>query len=144
MSTLLRALACASLLGLLGCGGLKRVPAGGTVTIDGKPLEGGILYFNPDLSKGNNARVSCTSGVRDGRFTLQTSGIERSDSGPGVPLGWYKVSVRVNMPGEKPIFPGQPAIKIHPKFLDPQKTPLEIEVVEEPAPGAYDLKLTSK
>lgn len=129
-------------LAIAGCGGIKRVPAEGNVTFDGKPLEGGILYFNPDASKGNTAAVSCTSPVRDGKFTLQTSAIERSDSGPGVPLGWYKVTVRVNMPGEKPIFPGQPALKIHPKFLDPQKTPLAIEVVENPEPGAYDLKLT--
>jgi hypothetical protein len=132
-------------LGMLlqaGCGtGPRRVPASGTVTIDGKPLEGGILYFNPDTSKGNNARVSCTSAVRDGRFELRTDGIERSDSGTGAPLGWYKVSLRVNMPGEKPVLPG-PAIDVNPLYLDPKTTPLEIEVVENPEPGAYDLKLT--
>jgi hypothetical protein len=128
-----------------GCGpSLRRVPAGGNVTIDGKPLEGGILYFNPDISKGNEARVSCSSGVKNGKFELRTAGVERSDSGPGIPLGWYKVNVRVNLPGEPtPRFAG-PAVKIDPRYLDPEKTPLSIEIVEEPAPGAYDLKLTSK
>jgi hypothetical protein len=129
-----------------GCStGPRRVPAGGTVTLDNKPMEGGVLYFNPDASKGNMARVSCTSPIRkDGTFNLRTDGVERSDSGPGVPLGWYKVTVRVNDPGEVPTFPGQPAYKIHPKFRDPDKTPLVIEVVDDPAPGAYDLKITSK
>jgi hypothetical protein len=132
-------------LGMLvsaGCDtGPRRVPASGTVTLDGKPLEFGILYFNPDESKGNTARVSCTSPVRDGHFNVQTSGIQRSESGPGVPLGWYKVNLRVNMAGELPIFPGQPVVKINPKYLDPDKTPISIEVVDNPEPGHYDLKL---
>jgi hypothetical protein len=92
--------ACAGgLLLLAGCSkGPRRVAAGGTVTLDGKPLEGGILYFNPDESKGNTARVSCTSPIQDGRYELQTTGIRRSESGAGVPLGWYKVTLRVNTP----------------------------------------------
>jgi hypothetical protein len=130
-------------LGMLSAGGCgpKRVPAGGTVELDGQPLEAGILYFNPDTAKGNTARVSCTSAVKNGRFELRTDGIERSDSGTGVPLGWYKVTVRVNEPGEKPTFPG-PAYEINPKYLDVNLTPIEIEVVENPEPGRYDIKLT--
>ena len=120
-----------AMLFLAGCSkGPRRVPAGGTIEVDGKPLEGGILSFNPDVEKGNTARVSCTSPVRNGRFQIQTAGIERSESGPGVPLGWYKVSVRVNMPGEKPIFPGQPAIDIDRAYLNAPKSPLSIEVVD--------------
>ncbi|HLJ95462.1 MAG TPA: hypothetical protein VKU02_19960, partial [Gemmataceae bacterium] len=30
---------------LMGCGGIRRVPVSGTVTLDGKPLNGGILGF---------------------------------------------------------------------------------------------------
>jgi hypothetical protein len=136
------AFGAAGLLFLAGCAqGPKRVPASGTVTLDGKPLEGGILYFNPDTAKGNMARVSCSSPVRDGRFTLRTDGVERSETGAGVPLGWYKVTVRTNEPGELPIFPGQPAYQINPKYQDADKTPLSIEVVENPEPGRYDLKL---
>jgi hypothetical protein len=131
------------ILFLSGCGP-KRVPAGGTVELDGKPMEGGILYFQPNAAKGNTAQVNCSSPIKGGRFQLQTAGIERSDSGSGVPPGWYKVTLRVNMPGEKPIFPGQPAIQVNPKYLNAETTDLEIEVVENPQPGAYDLKLTSK
>jgi hypothetical protein len=139
------ALASCALVMLLqvGCSKERRVPAGGTVTLDGKPLEGGILFFNPDVSKGNTARVSCTSPVRDGKFQLRTDAIKHADSGPGVPLGWYKAYLRVNTAGEQPIFPG-PVVQIHSRYLDAEKTPLEIEVVENPAPGAYDLKVTSK
>jgi hypothetical protein len=137
--------ACCALALLLtaGCSkGPKRVPAGGTVEFeDGQPLQGGVLFFNPDESKGNTARVSCSSPVRNGRFELQTLGVERTDSGPGVPLGWYKVQVRVNLPGEVPVFPGQPAIDINPIYLDAEKTPIAIEVVENPEPGQYDIKL---
>ncbi|OWK40760.1 hypothetical protein FRUB_04652 [Fimbriiglobus ruber] len=111
--------------------------------LDGKPMEGGILSFDPDVSRGNTAQVSCTSPIRGGRFELQTAGITRSDSGSGIPLGWYKVSVRANMVGAPPVFPGQPAFKIDPKYLNPNRTPLTIEIVEHPQPGAYDLKLTA-
>ena len=139
---LLIAIAALGLLCQAGCGeGPRRVPAGGTVMLDDEPLEGGILYFNPDTSKGNTARVSCSSPVRNGRFELRTVGVHQSESGAGVPLGWYKVSLRVNTPGEKPIFPG-PVIDIDPVYLDARTTPLSIEVVEDPAPDAYDLKVT--
>jgi|GEM_PF-1808549 len=126
-----------------GCStGAKRVPAGGTVELDGQPVNGGILMFEPDFSKGNNARVSCSSPIRNGRYELQTAGVERSDSGPGIPLGWYKVSVRANRPGVPPTFPGQPVLDIDAKYLDPEKTPISIEIVENPAPNAYDVKFT--
>lgn len=126
-----------------GCStGPKRVPASGTVELDGQPVNGGILMFEPDVSKGNNARVSCSGPIRNGRYELQTAGVERSDSGPGIPLGWYKVSVRANRPGVPPTFPGQPVLDIDPKYLDPEKTPISIEIVENPAPNTYDVKFT--
>ena len=131
------------MLFLAGCGP-KRVPAGGTVELDGKPLEGGILYFNPDESKGNTAKVSCTSPVRNGKFELRTDGVERSDSGTGVPPGWYKVYVRVNQAGEPPLFPGPAVVDINPIYLDPAKTPLQIEVVGNAEKDRFDLKMTSK
>jgi len=130
------------LLCVAGCGP-KRVPATGSVELDGKPLEGGIIYFNPNTAKGNNAAVSCSSAIENGHFQVRTTGMERSDTGPGVPLGWYKISFRVNMPGEKPMFAG-PAVEINRKYLSAETTDLEVEVVEKPEPGHYDLKITSK
>jgi hypothetical protein len=139
----LAAICTLSLVSLAGCGGgLKRVPVSGTVMLDGRPLDGGLLYFNPDASKGNTARVSCASRVRGGQYDIQTAGIVSADSGPGAPPGWYKVTLRANVPGQPPVFPGQPEIRVDPKYLDVAKTPLSVEVVESPAPGAYDLKMT--
>ena len=140
-----RAFCVFGLLLLFGCStGPKRVPASGTIELDGRPLEAGILVFDPDVAKGNTARVSCTSPVHNGHFDVQTAGVERSDTGPGIPLGWYKVSIRANRPGVPPTFPGQPVLDIDAKYLNPDKTTLEIEIVENPAPGAYDLKVTKQ
>jgi hypothetical protein len=124
------------LLTVAGCGGLKLVPVSGKVTLDNKPVHGGGVSFIPDASKGNTARVSCVGRINaQGRYELTTTAVKGSDSGKGAPLGWYKVTLLTTLPGA-------PEIKVHSKYLDPDKTPLSIEVVADPAPGAYDLKLT--
>lgn len=125
------------LLPALGCGGeFKKVPVSGTVTLDGQPFDGGVLHFYPDPAKGNNYRVDALSPVRGGKFNLLTTAVRDTDSGPGAPLGWYKVYLDTTVPGA-------PA-KIHPRFTDPQKTPVEVEVTGSPAAGAYDIKFTTK
>jgi hypothetical protein len=120
-----------------GCGGLKLVPVAGTVTAaDGKPLQGGAVCFSPDASKGNQARVSCRGRIDShGHYALSTSAVQGADSGKGAPLGWYKVTLITTLPGA-------PEIKVDSQYLDPEKTPLSIEVVADPAPNAYDIKLT--
>lgn len=129
-----------SVLSLTGCGGSNRLPVAGTVMLDGKPLNGVNLVFSPDTTKGNNAQISCTSLVTEGRYDLKTSGITRSDSGPGAPPGWYKVTVTLSTQGtrNRP----QAKVEIPDKYLSVEKTTLEVEVKNNPEPGAYDLKLT--
>jgi hypothetical protein len=107
------------------------------VTLDDKPLPAGVLLFHPDASKGNTARAACTGPVKDGRFNLVTSAVDRRDTGSGAPVGWYKVTVIQDLPGI-------PILNVHQKFLFPEKTPISIEIVDNPQPGAYDIKLTSK
>jgi hypothetical protein len=125
-------------IALMGCQrGLRRIPVSGNVTLDGKPLPGGVLVFNPDASKGNTARAACTGPVKDGRYTLVTSAVEKRDTGSGAPVGWYKVTLIADLPGT-------PIIKVHPKYLQPETTPVAIEIVDNPQPGAYDVKLTTK
>jgi hypothetical protein len=123
---------------LAGCGGneFKRVPVSGTVTLDGQPFSGGVLHFYPDPAKGNNYRVDCLSPVRDGKFTLLTTAVKDTDSGSGAPVGWYKVYLYTDIPDVN--------LKIHERFTDPAKTPVSVEVVEDPEPGRYDIKFTSK
>src|SRR6516225_12505250 len=65
-------LAC-GLLALIGCGGPKTVPVSGTATLHGKPLDRGIVFFNPDASKGNNARLACRGSIGGGgQYELYT------------------------------------------------------------------------
>src|SRR5271168_4317514 len=77
-----------------GCGGVRRLPVAGTVTLNGEPINSGFLEFTPDSAKGNTAKIIGKSRIQEGRYNLETSGITPSDSGTGVPLGWYKVTFR--------------------------------------------------
>jgi hypothetical protein len=124
------------LLPLAGCGGLRLVPVAGKVTLDGKPMKGGSVSFNPDSSKGNDARVMCVGRIdSEGRYELTTTGVKGSETGKGAPLGWYRVTLITTLPG-------QPVIPVADRYLDFDKTPLSVEVIADPAPDRYDLKLT--
>jgi hypothetical protein len=122
-----------------GCGGVRRIPVSGTVTLDGASINGGFLEFNPDNAKGNMAKIICKSRIQEGRYNLETSGITRSDSGTGVPLGWYKVTFRNQESTKK--HPA-PWISVNDKFMRVETTPLQVEVKDNPEPGAYDFKMT--
>jgi hypothetical protein len=120
-----------------GCdSGLKRVPVSGTATLDGQPFSGGVIHFYPDDTKGNPNKVDCLSPVRDGKFNLLTTAIRDTDSGSGAPLGAYKVYLYTDIPGVM--------LNVHPKYTDPMKTPLTVEVVEKTSAGAYEIKFLSK
>jgi hypothetical protein len=112
----------------------------GTVTLDGQPVNGGVLTFSPDTAKGNAANINCTSPVRQGRYELETVGITRSDSGSGVPPGWYKVTYNVlDLRTKKR---RQAPVEFNDKYRRAETTPLLVEVKDNPDPGAYDFKLT--
>ncbi len=74
-------------LTLTGCGGssIGAVPVSGTVTVDGSPMEGVLLFFNPD-SQGGQAASGKTDA--DGVFHLTT--LEYRD---GAIPGAYKVTI---------------------------------------------------
>jgi len=127
------------LTSVVGCGS-GRLPVAGTVTVDGQPLNDGQLVFTPDSSKGNTSRIVCTSWIKDGRYNLETNGVTRSESGSGVPPGWYKVSFRLLHEGGKKS--KLQTVNVNGKFMDPDKTPLSVEVKNNPEPGAYDFKFT--
>jgi hypothetical protein len=81
-------LACA---GLIGCSssGLDVERVSGTVTLDGKSIEGAIVTFSPDAPKGVVA-----SGITDaeGRFQLNAN-TGGAAPGAGTPSGSYKVKI---------------------------------------------------
>lgn len=124
---------------LAGCGGGKRLPVSGAVTLDGKPLNDGVVTFSPNSAKGNTAQVTCTGVVKDGHYELQTIAITRSNSGSGAPPGWYKVTWMNPKKGSRK--QQETLIEVNEKYMSVDKTPLEIEVMDKPAPDAYDVKL---
>ena len=131
------AILCAcGLLTLAGCGSrFKLLPVSGAVTVDGEPLTKFRLSFVPDVAKGNTTPVAPGARIDEqGRYELRTLAVKKSDGGAGIPLGWYKVVVV--------ILPGDPEPNFDPRYTDVNKTPLSVEVVDNPEPGHYDLKLT--
>jgi hypothetical protein len=128
--------ACGLLI-LSGCsGGLKKTSVSGKVTVNGQALTSGRVLFFPDAEKGNEARVGCAGRLDgEGSYELRTSGMKGSESGPGAPLGWYKVVLQ-DVQGKDEV-----ERKVPGKYLDEKTTPLSIEVVADPPPGHYDIEL---
>ncbi len=83
-------LSCVSLcgMGLLaisGCGGVKTVPVTGTVTLDGKTLDGVSIVFVPTEKEGKQANGRTDA---SGTFTLSSVGADQ-----GALPGSYKVGL---------------------------------------------------
>ena len=148
--SLLPAAALVAICLAAGCGDTsgvgKTFPVSGKLTLDDKPLTAAstIVLFKPDGAKGNTTPFEPTGTVDgEGNYRLFTKGQR------GAPPGWYKVVVtateyrpeevkgpRRHHPTPKSLVPG--------KYGQAATTPVVVEVVENPGPGAYDVKLTSK
>jgi hypothetical protein len=137
---LLSILCCCTLSA--GCGqddGIgKLYPVSGRILVDGRPLTGvaqGSVSFRGDPLKGNETLHQPTGPIdAEGRFELVTAGKK------GAPPGWYKVVVTAyaNKLEEGPV---RPRLLLVEKYYHPKKTDLSVEVVADPAPGAYDLNV---
>jgi len=133
-------LGCLTLVatGCSGNKGPKLVPVSGKVTLDGKPLPGGVVNFFP--AKEPDSKYHSVATIdSSGTYKLTTNGKD------GAPLGSYKVTVATEMPPGADVKPGEMPPKlpaIHHKYKILDQTPLTVEVVESPAAGAYDLKVT--
>lgn len=148
--------ALALLVGLaaaIGCGGGGMKSVEGTVTLDGKAVEGATVSFLPENGKGESP-----SGFTDssGRFSLKTGGKT------GAPPGNYKVTVtktaalQGGAEGMKPGSPeyqkmmekgmakgpaGAPKSELPDVYSNASKTPLKATV---PPPEPIKLDLSSK
>jgi hypothetical protein len=121
----------------------KTYPVQGRIAVSGEPLtaESTTVLFKPDASKGNTHPFEPAGTVDDdGNYTLLTKNKN------GAPLGWYKVVVTAL--ASEPVHPkglhhSRPVAQslLPPKYGQAKTTDLIVEVVEHPAPGAYDLKL---
>lgn len=104
-----------------GCGSGVRpitgsVGASGTVTLNGQPLEQGMVRFAPQGGKAQPA----TGQIKSGKFTMLTTA-----SSPGVVIGKYKVSILSNKPFTPPTLapgtPPDPKAKFEPESFIPKK-----------------------
>jgi hypothetical protein len=130
---------CACIGTLAGCGDSSSnlLPVSGKVTVDGQPLTTGSVSFRPE--KGSASSQEPGGDIdEEGEYHVFTAGKE------GAPPGRYRVLVVAVDPNDlKKKFPyGKRTSFVNPKYSDPKKTDLVIEVSPSPAAGAYDLKLT--
>lgn len=133
-------------LSLVGCGkgdpyGIgKTVKVQGTISLGKEPLRippGGFgkVWLYPDTSKGNNSpQIPIGAIGPKGGYKVFTRDQE------GAPPGWYKVMIVATEPGLKKSRDRKPLL--HAKYSSPETSGLFIHVVETPAPGAYNLKVT--
>ncbi|HEY7331312.1 MAG TPA: hypothetical protein VH592_27000 [Gemmataceae bacterium] len=137
-------------IGAVGCADTSGVgptfPVSGKATVNDTPLtaKSTVIVFKPDASRGNTSSFEPTGTVdAEGVYTLKTQGKS------GAPPGWYKVIVTAREETEPthPKGPNQqrPVAKslLHAKYGQAEYSGLSIEVLEKPAPGAYDLKLNN-
>ena len=110
-------------------------PVAGKVTVNGKPLTTGSVSLRPDPAQGNKTEHQPNGAIdAEGSYELVVPPAKK-----GAPLGWYKVVVTAY---DNPM-PNKPLKSfIHMKYSDERSTPLRFEVIKNPEPGRYDLKLT--
>lgn len=121
-----RALCVGVVLSLIGCGDGRPslVEATGVVNLDGKPLEGATIYFEPkEVDIEGYGRPSVARTDAQGKFSMGTYG-----PGTGVPTGTYAVGIEKKQPvGGK--FPDNY------NYENPAMTPHPMELI---VPRAYN------
>ena len=139
-SARLLVVACCIAMFSSGCGdpsGPKLVAVVGKITVDGQPVKAGTLSFRPDKSKGNSSPYEPGGEIDPaGNYKLFTNKKE------GAPVGWYRVAVMAGEPVDVGNLSGQARWFANPKFASADTSGLSVQVVENPADGAYDFKLT--
>jgi hypothetical protein len=115
--------------------GERLVPVSGMITVKGKPLEAGTVVFHPDAARGNAGTQEPRGTLAEGRYELTTGGRK------GAPPGWYKVAVFALKPAGPEGGMRPPQWLANPRYGDAATSGLAVEVVEDPAAGAYDRDL---
>lgn len=101
-------------------------PVHGAALHQGEPAEGALVIFNPVSSKGESAIFPSGTVQADGSFQLTS--YETAD---GAPAGEYAVTVRWPEPPKSPLdTPDMGNDRLGNRFIDPQRSPWRVEVVE--------------
>jgi hypothetical protein len=136
---LLFLLCCGGLIAALvaGCeqSGPKMVQVEGKVTYKGKPVPRGYVSFF--AKKGNPSMEVPIGPIEDGEYQVKTR------TKDGMTPGRYQVAVNA----AKQIDPKNPYFTdwlVPEKYSNPKTSKLEVEVVENPQPGAYDIHIEPK
>lgn len=153
MRRLIRVAALPSLLFVIGCGDGRPslTETGGTVMLDGKPLEGAIVSFVPIVEEGAGYQRP-SNGVTDaaGEFVMMTY-----EKGDGLPEGKYQVGIQKReVVGELPKnyndeTPDQFSVRyrwVTPRqFADPASSGLTAEVTSSGLePAVFELTSSGK
>lgn len=118
-------------------------PVKGTVSLDGKPLEGATMIFAPQASKMGDGAIGVTDA--SGNYEATAGGAT------GAPIGSYKVTIsRLVDPAGKPVVatletpPANLGAResMPPKFSDHAVSMLKCTVAA--GGGTFDFKLTSR
>jgi hypothetical protein len=139
-------------LAIVGCGGdsAKYLPVSGMVTLDGAPLKSGAIAFAADMGNDYKGTNTPSGTITDGKYKVMTGNKD------GAPVGKWKVTITgaapmgmgaggpVSTPGAGPLPPpaGMGGTQIAPKYMDPAKTPLKVEVKDGMDPKQFDLSVT--
>jgi hypothetical protein len=116
---------CFFMLSALHLSGCQQKPTAlshvsGKVSYKGASLQGGIIVFTPDSTRGESGKIAFSKIQPDGSYTLST------DDTTGAVAGWYRVTV-ASLVG--PTSLDGPAVSvIDPRYRDPQLSQLQCEV----------------
>jgi hypothetical protein len=101
-----------------------RVSVSGKITVDGQPLEMGVIHFVPNKSKGNKSSHFSYGMVKGGTYEVEG----------GIPPGWYRVVVGGN------IASGQGRRL---RGFTNQDKPVSVEIVKSGGTEPYNFTLAS-
>lgn len=116
-----------------------RVPVTGKVTFaDGKALHRGTVIFSPDGGRGNLSQHEPRGAIdAEGQYRIDTTEQLR-----GVAPGWYFVTIIAQEPYDESKSSWDPPWLISRKYGNRNTSGLALEVVENPAAGQYDFKVS--
>ncbi len=123
------------LVAVIGCGGSQPVPrVQGRITINGNPLPGGTIVFEPDVQKGNTSKYELRAQIDPANPGIY----ELKSDGDAVTPGWYRVAIFAI---ESPNRMTPPVWLADQRYANVKTSGLSVEVVANASDGAYDFDL---